>query len=88
MLQKTDTSGLANLHLELNFLDVLTCHFCFVLFCHPCSCRSACHYQTSKKHLRQRVPECTAAVPGGGRPPEHDVHLAERWRERLPRGVS
>lgn len=27
-------------------------------------------------------------MPGGGRPPQHDVCVAEKWRERLSRGVS
>lgn len=60
-----------------------------MIFCNlsPAS-RSTCHRHSSEKHLGQHVPECISALPGGGRPPEHDVHLAEGWRERLPRGVS
>lgn len=50
--------------------------------------RSTCHRHSSEEHLGEHVPECISTLPGGGRPPEHDVHLAEGWRERLPRGVS
>ncbi len=50
--------------------------------------RSACHCRPSQKHLSQHVPKCSAPVPGGGRSPQHDLRVAERWRKRLSHRVS
>lgn len=77
------------LSLNGTVMDIsLGCVTLNMMFCNLPSTRSACHCHPSQKHLCQHVPQCTSPVQGGGRPPQHDVRVAERWRKRPSHRVS
>lgn len=60
---------------------------CDVLCSAPLS-RSARHRRPSHKRLSQHVPERSPPMPGGGRPPQHDLRVAEKRRKRASHRVS